>query len=178
MKLNRKADPLYIVLVALIALLLISSVLLGGLYARYVSKDSIGDQARVAKFDIVETGSVFQEAFAISLDPALDDKGAAYAAVKNGAVVLTNQSEVSVRCTFSTESTENLPLLYSWSCAELDAEIDAVNRTVSFLLPANDTAKVFDLAVEWDVSTEKNREFVYNRQVDGIILSVYCEQID
>lgn len=179
MKTKRRADPLYITLVVLIFLILVSGTLMGGLYARYVSRGGAGDSARVAKFDITESGQDFQQAFAIGLDPQVDNENAAVTvAEREGAVVLTNQSEVAVRCTFSTESTENLPLLYSWACDGLDAQVDNVNKTVSFALPPNDTAKTFDLTVKWDVSQEENRAFTYNRQVDGIILKIRCEQID
>ena len=178
MKTKRRADPLFITLVVLISLILFTSTLMGGLYARYVSHGGAGDSARVAKFDIVESGQDFQQAFAIGVDPQVEDAEAATVVVKDGAVVLTNRSEVAVKCTFSTESTENLPLLYSWACDELDAQVDAVNQTVSFALPPNDTAKTFDLTAKWDVSQEENRAFTYNRQVDGVILKIRCEQID
>lgn len=41
----------------LFCLVLISTSMLGGLYARYVTRASGGDSARVAKFDVVGTGS-------------------------------------------------------------------------------------------------------------------------
>ncbi len=172
MQVKRKADPLFIILVVLISLILFSSTLVGGFYARYVSRAEQGDQARVAKFDITETGQEFQQAFAISLDPSEN------AVVKEDAVILTNNSEVDVRCTFSTDSTENLPLAYSWACEELDATVDAVNKTVSFVIDSNATAKVFDLTVAWDLSQAEHSEFIYNRQVDGVVLKIRCEQID
>ena len=172
METKRKADPLFITLVVLIFLILLSSTLVGGFYARYVSNSAQGDHARVAKFDIVESGQEFQQAFAISLDPQENT------VLKDGAVVLTNNSEVDVRCTFYTESTENLPLTYTWTGDGLVGTVDPETSAISFVLDSNGEAKTFDLAITWDLADPQNSEFIYNRQVDGIVLKILCEQID
>ncbi len=172
-KSSRRVDPLVITLAVLLVLTAVSSVMLSGIYAKYTKGDSADSSARVARFDITESGELFSKEFAIEIDPKvktveLDDT-----------VMITNNSEVDVRCTFSTSSQNNLPLQYQWTCGGDSQIITNENPTATFNLDSNEGEKTYSLKVIWDTeSNTSNTDFIYRRQVDSIILNITCEQID
>lgn len=77
----------------LLCLVMISIHLMGGMYAKYTTKGSGGDDARVAKFDVIITG-VPSDAIEVAYSATSDD---AYS------IKVENKSEVAVRYDISVK---------------------------------------------------------------------------
>ncbi|MBQ8606180.1 MAG: hypothetical protein IJ408_05530 [Clostridia bacterium] len=165
-----KKNILFYILLTLIALTLISTFLLSGIYAKYVTTHSASDSARVAKFDVGEDGGMFTASYAVELDPETDETIA-------DALTLFNSSEVAVECVLSMESYANLPLTYTWTENGTEHTANA-DDTLTLNFPPLAGQTDFDLTVGWDTASEENLSFIYRRQVDKIILNIECNQID
>lgn len=150
---------------AMIALVLVmaTSYMTSGLYARYVSSASGSDSARVARFDIQETGTLYTETFAVELDPSTG-------ALNPAALEIKNSSEVAVRCVFTYETTGNLPLDIYWK--------NGTTKVEEFVFgPNTTTAQRFDLCVEWS-DEAMDDTYLYHREIDSITVTITCVQID
>lgn len=159
-----KVNIVFSIAMVLLVLVMASSYMTSGLYARYVSQATGSDSARVARFDVQETGTLYTETFAVAMDPTYDD------VLNPASIIITNSSEVSVRCSFSVTTTGNLPLDIYWH--------DGTNtvETVDFA-PNDTTGTTFDLYVAWG-DEEGDNSYLYHREIDSITVTITCVQID
>lgn len=104
--LKRNNDkPFFLYLgVCLLVLYFVSNVLLGGLYARFTTKDNSGDASRVAKFAVVD-GGLFTDVSYLQVNIKPETEQIFY-------YDIVNNSEVAVRVILTPKNvTENLPLV-------------------------------------------------------------------
>lgn len=170
-KYEYKLNPVYLLAAVLVILMAIAAVLMLNTYAKYITTADGTDSARVAKFEISDTGSMYETSFALEVDPIQP-------AAVNDALTLTNNSEVDVKCCITVDSTANLPLIFEWTDEDGNKSSVPADEAAEFTLESNGDSSVYDLAVKWDTSTDDNKSFTYRRQVDSISLTVKFEQID
>lgn len=168
MKGSKKRILFYSVALAFCALSLSFSVL-SGIYAKYISSSNEAtDSARVAKFDVSDSGGMITHEYSLTLDPletvSLDDS-----------LNLSNSSEVDIKCSFEMQSTANLPLVFTWSKDGVDLGSAKAGEPVSFIVDTNTENQLLDLRIDWD---ETDKSFIYRRQVDKLVLKIDCVQVD
>lgn len=153
----------------LLCLVLYTTHLMSGLFARYTTSSSASDNARVAKFDITESGTMTQSInFSINpLDTTSSTNKIQYA------IVVANNSEVSMAYTIKAENlTDNLPLELI-----MQNNSTANNMTTGILNPSSKTISLM-LNIGWNTGVADYNDFSYNNKVDEIIVTVECEQVD
>lgn len=145
----------------LLCLTLISFHFCGGLYARYTAGGAGEDTARVAKFDISDSGAYFSQNLLIQSAP---DKPI------EKQIEVKNNSEVTVAYIVTIRnSTGNIPYTFSVDdCAPLEDECVAT----CYLAPG--TQKTVKIMVGW--SAESALEYV--GMVDLIKISICAQQVD
>lgn len=157
-----KLNIMFSISMVFFVLVMISSYLTCGMYARYVSRATGSDSARVAKFEVTQSGQVFTETFSVSLDPTTTD-------ASNAEILIQNKSEVTVRCEFTFETTGNLPLDIYWTVGG--------NRVEEYVFSPNDTAgKEFELCVTWGGDDGDN--YQYHREIDSVTVVITSVQVD
>ncbi len=148
----------------LLCLVLFSTYLVGGLFARYTTTAQGGDSARVAKFSIHGSGELMQP-IAASLVPGT---------AEDVTLVIKNDSEVAVKYTVTvTRETDNLPLTL-----QLKAEggEDGPTHTVQ-QLPGSHT-DTYTLHIDWPAAAESAEDLALMGMVDYITVTVTAVQID
>lgn len=161
-KTHKQNHILFSLVSVLLILVLLSTSMLSGLYARYATTVTGGDSARVAKFDIRKEGSLISD---LPLEYIPGDSGIY-------TLIITNRSEVTVKSTLSIRRlTDNLPLTL-----ELDGTPFADETSVSLELAPNSAGTVtYSLSAAWPETL--NAE-VYSYELDAIRVQVLAEQID
>lgn len=152
----------------LLLLVLATTCLLSGLLARYRSGAQGGDSARVARFEIVESGDLYTKQFTLQMRPG-ETTGVEVDAIPGLQIV--NKSEVTVRCSFKVETTGNLPLEFTW--------YDGNNAVETVDLAYNGGSTTLTLKAHWpDDNKGGTDSFLYHREIDHVIVTVTCDQID
>lgn len=152
----RSSRPNWILRIAgvLLCLTLLSVHLTSGMMARYSTTVSGSDSARVAKFELKETGSFSQDLY-LEYQPGMN---------KTYTIVLENHSEVTVDCTVTVKRlSDNMPLTVTFD-------------TVNVQLDPNDTTgKTYTLTLTWPSEDNDAR---YSYEVDAIRVTVDAVQVD
>jgi len=165
----------------LFCLVLISTSMMSGLYARYTVGAPSGDGAGVARFVFLDEG------LDVSPTPLLQElqPGAA----ETYSFTVTNQStdavsEVALSYEIVIHTTANLPITYKLTCetngkGASAATVNAAAGVITWLggrMNASEaTEHRYTLTVSWP--SEKN-DAKYAMEIDYALLSVQCEQID
>ncbi len=155
---------------ALACLIVMTTSLLAGLYARYTVSALSSDTARVAKFtiskELVDGSKKAVEHFNFGLTPV--DEPVSYG------IGVENDSETAVRYKLCVENlTGNLPL-------DIQLDGDPLDESgLSFDLEAGSTGRSHTLSFAWnsEAGTGENN-FIYHREIDHLVLTLHCEQID
>lgn len=141
----------------LLILVMLSTSMVAGRYARYTTTAYGSDSARVARFSVTEEGSLFQTV------PMKVRPGSNIPAQ----VVVTNNSEVAVAYSIEVVNHyNNLPLTFKLQDGE--AAVDTAN-----LAPGE--VKTLKLLILWD---EIKSDDKYIGMVDLIDLTIHVTQID
>lgn len=144
----------------LLCLVLITTYMMTGLYARYTYSESMEDSARVARFDISEDGAYFSETLLLETVPGVVERD----------IEVINKSEVAVSYKVKVENTtQNIP--YTFSVNGGTQSLDICEETC-YLQP-NSTAKV-TITATWDEA----EALKYMGMVDLIKLTIHAEQVD
>lgn len=163
MRQMKQKSPFWIYAAILILFLtLLSMTLLPGLAARFSANTKGQDAARVAIFNISESGEGVAS-FTVELAPGDPS------ALKT--VRIVSESEVTLRYTVTVHSTENLPLRYAWDggVAQMnDASVTAVVTPGSY-------QKDHTLSILWH---EDDNSYHYQSEVEHITVTVLAEQVD
>ena len=147
----------------LLCLTLFSLHFSGGLYAKYITKGSGGDGARVARFEITEENTEFTTALAIETIPGED---------VTKQISVTNKSEVAVGYTITIKNrTKNIPFAFS-----VDGSSPALGQcSVTRYLEPNSTRAIIPIVAKW----ESNESAVdYMGMVDLIDITIEATQVD
>lgn len=138
------------VLIVLFFLVILSSYMSSGFYAKYISSNSGSDSARVARFKIGENfDGIMSEMFSLELEPGSEFE-----------IIITNESEVAVSCKLTVNNvTDNLPIF---------DKVDIIN-----IEPLDSEEK--KMVIKWD---ESHNSKDYAGKVDIINVSLVIEQID
>ncbi|MBR4289272.1 MAG: hypothetical protein IKT52_01375 [Oscillospiraceae bacterium] len=155
---------------ALLMLVLVTSGMVSGRFARYVTTAAYEDGARVAKFNIVEAKGEFLTQMRANIAPGTSVE----------TISVQNYSEVAVEFTIKVESLyDNIPLYFQvWdkSGSKL-AESGSVNGDLTFTgtIGAGRQEEEFQLCIHWPVD-ETNIN--YCGRVDLIQVTMDAVQID
>lgn len=150
----------------LLCLVLASTYLVCGMFARYTTSASGSDSARVAKFEIVG-GEVVSEKITASLVPGANI---------SCPLTIQNKSEVAVEYEVTViNETNNLPLSFRVYDESAEGYLEGDGTSFSANLSANGDEKNYNLLIEW--SKERNAP-EYAGMVDQIQVTVSATQID
>lgn len=167
---------LRVTLAICISLFMLSIYMLSGIYARYTTKASAQDRARVASF-------VFSDNLQPQMSAELNLLGIKPGdAPRQFTVTVTNKDasnnvcEVGVRYYLKVESVHGtLPLVFSVTYdghTQKGAPVKSNDQTMS---AGNAAEHTYTVTVEWP---EENNDYVYANMVDQVTVTVYAEQID
>lgn len=146
---------------AYLCVLLVITAALGSItYSSYVTEFSGKDQARVAKFEITESG-VYEGMITAQLSPGESD---------TATLVIHNKSEVAVEYTVTVTNVHgNLPLVFA-----VDGNGASEGEyTYSDVLAPGSTEKSYVLEIIWPL--EEN-SYLFSGKVDSIKISVDVSQ--
>ena len=166
-------------LAVLLCLVLASSWLLCNIYARYSSEASGSDSARVAKFEVTETGTLrsqIQDEFYPGF-------------TKTYAVSVTNKSEVTIEYVMNVKNKyKNLPLQFQMLDKNGNAITSDSTATQDYDLseraeiPAEDAQEhTYQLEISWPIGTsegENSQDPDYAGKVDVIEITLEAIQKD
>lgn len=147
-----------------LAYLLVATLIATGVtFSGYVTEAYGSDSARVAKFEVSESGHMFASVPTSNLYPgAVDDYD----------IKVENNSEVAIRYTITPiNTTKNLPLDFYVVKQVGDQEV--VIKTGAILAPGEEDT--YSLKIVWPVA---HNSVEYAGQVDRIQLGLRAEQID
>ena len=160
---NGKLHGLVLRLAAvLLILVMLSTSMVAGRYARYSTTVSASDSARVAKFSVVETGAFYKDNIAIAAIPG---------ETCDNILTVQNDSEVAVNYKITvTTPAEKLPLSF---------KIRLQNDNVLYDIPYEGrmepgTEYVYVLEANWAGSADAK----YSGMIDLVQISVSATQID
>ncbi len=140
----------------LLCLTLFSFWMSRGFYARYSTTITGEDSARVAKFEILRTGT-YSEDLVIELAPG---------ETTTKTIVITNNSEVVVEYSLDVENlTENLPL-------KLEMETHAEQQ-----IAIGDSVEL-DVTISWPATTNDSKLASLSSEIDAVRVTVGVDQID
>ena len=166
---RHRGTPAITAAMVLLCLTLVSCHLTSGLYARYKSQDSGGTQARVARFSVSEAQMDFTDQLQTSISPGVPNN-----------YQLQIDSEAAVRCEISVENTTlNLSdtngelLTYTMTGGTGLTQVTGENSWYVYIAPETDTG-----VLTLSISLEDEIDPVYMGQIDNIVLTIHCEQID
>lgn len=179
-KLNRRTPVVFHVGLVILCMVLISTYLTGGLYARYTSSDSSSDSARVAKFDIKNQIT----SHVVDLELHFFDSAKSSASLPFS---VTSGSEVSVKY----DVVVNMPALpdgynYDWLEVNLNGQI---------LPPQSENIFTFSEVGKFAPNDDSTHEYVLTLTIrseylgmppaglndlenGGVAITVHAEQID
>ncbi|MBQ4559613.1 MAG: hypothetical protein IJA54_04725 [Tyzzerella sp.] len=145
----------------LFCLTLFSIHFMGGLYAKYTAHTSASDEARVAKFDISESGAYFSEELLIEGTPGSVERE----------IVVNNNSEVAVAYIVTIKNTtKNIPYKFS-----VNGSTATLNEcSVTCYLEPNSENNIIKIAAIWDEKDALN----YMGMVDLVKLTISAQQVD
>lgn len=159
---KQKTNPILLLAMVLLCLVMITTHMTAGLYARYTASGSGEDSARVAKFDVTESGTLI-ETMVLSVIP-----GKEYLV---GSIEVVNSSEVSVAYTITVEkATDNLPIKLYFEGVTPATEITYTGT----LAPNNSESTTYNLYSSWT----ENKSTEYMGRVDKLEITLKAEQID
>ena len=155
---KKNTRPNWILRIAgvLLCLTLLSVHLTSGMFARYSATATGSDTARVANFQVTDTGTFTKDLY-LEYNPGMSNKYD---------IVIENRSEVAVKCTVTVERLSNhIPMKVT-----LSGDITDVT-----FAPNDPVTKTVGLELNWP-NTENDA--VYSYEVDAIRVRVCAEQID
>ena len=144
----------------LLMLVLLSSGIVSGRYARYTTRQNLEDSARVARFAVTEETNLFSERVPIQIIPG---------DVATNEIAVANDSEVAIRYTITADNPfKNLPLKFYIRVGEqrYPAPYSAE------MAPSQHTD--FILETEWAGTADLS----YSGKVDLIEITLDAVQID
>ena len=172
----RKSIKIHVIMLraaaALLILVLITSSIISGRYARYVTTTSGSAEARVAKF--VVTQSILHEHERIDQTQTVS-----MPTIKPGETVqidieVLHDTETSVRDIVNIKSLyDNLPLTFSVQEAGTVHSDSATFEAV--YLPGNFTKKKYEALITW---APGSNDVDYIGMVDMLVITVTSEQVD
>lgn len=155
MKRNGRTPKIFYVGVALLCALLVTSHMMGGLYARYTSGAEGASSARVAKFAFTESWGMQTQSIPLSGAELIPGGKITVP------VTVENNGEVTIRYTVKVENlTGNLPITVG----------DLANETIGI-----GETKNFNIEIEWPSDQSKTD---YMGKMDILRVSVTVEQVD
>ncbi len=167
-KTEYKANWAFRIAAVFLCLTLITTHLLSGLYARYSTSASGSDGARVASFQVTESGV---QTATISLDDMHPGSGKTYT------FKVTNSSEVAVACLVSVTTTGNLPLTFSVAGPDGTAhDLKPGTPVAMAAISHGQTVEAqYTLTVTWPAGQNDAK---YAGLLDAVKLFVTAQQVD
>ena len=166
MKNTKKHNLVEIVSYLLFFLVVLSSILVSNIYARYTTNDKNTDDSNVASFninvDVVDSNTLTQileyemyPGSKILLDVNIDAK----------------RSEVKVKYKITISTLGNLPLEITHNGVNIETS------GISGEINIKDITEINDIQIQWVESTENNN-YKYSGEVDLITVNVEVEQVE
>ena len=145
----------------LLCLVLVTTWATGKMYARYTTRVTVSDQARVAKFNITETGDLTHEIKIDNMKPG---------ETRDFTVEVTSSSEVAVYYTIAVENVyKNLPLEFTMR----NAAGEKIEKAT--IAPNETDAKTYTLRVTWP---KEKADPACAGKVDLLAITLTAAQVD
>lgn len=146
----------------LLILVLVSTGMVTGRYARYTSSASGGDSARVARFSVTETVDFFSESETVCTSFIPGEK-------KEITIVVDNDSEVAIAYTIQADNPyENFPLRFY-----VKPEAEHPDMPFCGYMQPGETA-TYVLVADWN----GGKDIAYSGRVDIIEITLNATQAD
>ena len=144
----------------LLCLVLITTGMVAGWYARYITTDTDTDEARIAQFRIVETGELMTESLEVGITPGGEQEIV---------VTVENAGEVAIRYRIDADNPyRNLPL-------DFQIRLGSTLHSVPFEAEmAPGETRTYVLVIVWD---SPERDVGYSGKVDLIEVYASATQI-
>lgn len=153
---NKKHNVFFLAFIIIFSLVLLSSQMVMGINAKFISADSASDSASVAKFkvevNVTDTTNVVKTAPCVMMPGDSEEL----------IVVVTSNSDVALKGKVTITTANNLPL-----------EIEYLNS--EFTLDAGANSCELSFNINWDAA---DNDIKYNGEVDVLIINVSVEQVD
>lgn len=143
----------------LLILVMLSTSMLAGRYARYASSTTGSASARVARFSVTETSDLLTESILLDVHPGQPDQVA---------IQVDNDSEVAIRYCIDVVSSGNLPL-------QFQVKVDDTAYPIPFegsMSP--DSSETYTLIASWNGAADIS----YAGMVDQLQVSLQAIQLD
>lgn len=173
---NSKVNILMCTVAFLICATLYSTHLVGGLYAKYTTRQSDSDSARVASFQITQSGTI-SNIIEANVTPGT---------TQSVDLTIENKSEVAMEYTLTvTNVTGNLtPLKFKLDPADstsapvtVESYENGISINSARQIPGEHTDK-YNLMIVWEPSPNEETDLALMGMVDYITVSVKASQID
>lgn len=174
-----KLNILMYITAALLCATLFSIHLVSGLYARYYTRSSGTAHARVARFKITGSGTVFTETIETDATPGTTDT--------EYTIIIENDSEIKVEYTLTvTNTTGNLPLTFELNPKEVSGTTAPAATTTKnekgvsiskAVQEAGNHTDEYTLNIIWD-NSDPEANLALMGMVDYITISVTVTQVD
>ena len=159
---NHQMPHIFVLRLAAVLLILVmlSTSMLAGRYARYVSTGSGSDSARVARFSVTEESELLTQDIMFGISPAESD---------SVAIQVRNDSEVAIQYTVDlVNSTGNLPMEFSVKAGENTYPLPFSGDM------APDSQEQYLLIASWDGAADPS----FGGMVDLVQLRLQAIQLD
>lgn len=160
MKLEKLNTILMRTVAVLLMLVLLSSGIVSGRYARYTTRQTMEDSARVARFSVTEESSLFSESVPVQIIPG---------GTATNDIAVANDSEVAVRYTVTVDNPfKNFPLTFA-------ILVNGQRHSLPFtadMAPGQHTT--YTLETTWNGTADMS----YSGKVDLIEITLEAIQID
>lgn len=162
---RQKENKIIYAAIVLLSLVLVSFWLLSNMYARYTTQTEGSDSARVAKFNVTETGTATQR---VKIDDAYPGFEKTYD------VSVTNNSEVALDYVMEIKNKyENLPLQFQM----LNNENDEITSKSETIAATDHEAHSYKLKINWQKNAESQNPD-YAGKTDVIEITLKAVQKD
>lgn len=146
----------------LLCLVMLTTHLTSGLYARYTTSSAFEDSARVAVFEVSQKGTLMENGLQVSMAPSED---------KDYTLIVNNKSEVDIRYYISLENkTKNLPLTFTVESTPMNTADTVFQGEVGLGEQAT-----YNLKITWPAG---ENDLARMGMVDLVLVKLTAEQID
>jgi len=149
------------VAIVLLMLVMVTTSVIAGLYAKYTTRGTDYDNANVAKFRIIETGEMMMNDVQVAIVPGGEDETV---------LVVENAGEVSIKYTIDASNPyRNLPLGFKIKLGGTSYPVPFEGEI------ASGETHTYVLVTYWD---SPDRGIEYSGKVDVIEIGIKATQID
>lgn len=164
---NKKHNVFLLLAIVLFSLVLLTSMVSGGILAKYVHSDNSDDGARVAEFNI--DLELIDGQTSTEVVESIDYQFVPGSSVTLDINVDATSSEVVTKCTIKIETLNSLPLNITYNGS--DIKTSGITKEISIAGSLN----INDITISWD---SDDNSYLYSGLVDILTVTITVTQLD